>query len=94
MNPRTALIFKHLTQLVIVVLFIIFLTACAEPKVIFKEVKVPVKCDVKERARPAKNSNAVLYLKEILIYTEGLERDLAFCRGENPNSKEKNHGKK
>lgn len=82
---QKSVVLKKLTFLVVFGLFITaFLSkGCAQPDVIYKEVKVPVKCDVKERKKPKQNSNVVLYLKELLIYTEGLERDLAFCRGEN-----------
>lgn len=48
----------------------------------YREVKIPVKCDVPERERPKRNTSQVHYLKDILIYVEGLENDLAFCRGE------------
>lgn len=82
---QKAKVFKGLTFLIVLGLFITaFLSkGCAQPDVVYKEVKVPVKCDVKERKKPKQESNVVLYLKELLIYTEGLERDLAFCRGEN-----------
>lgn len=82
---QKSIIFKKLTFLLVLSLFATaFLSkGCAQPDVVYKEVKVPIKCDVKERKKPKQNSNVVLYLKELLIYTEGLERDLAFCRGEN-----------
>lgn len=55
-------------------------SACAE-KIVYKEVLVPVKCDVKDRDKPKKSQSLTIYLKEILIYTEGLERDLDYCKG-------------
>lgn len=62
-------------------LFIVTLiTGCARPTVVYKEVKVPVRCDVVERKKPVKESNLVHYLREVLIYAEGLERDLQYCR--------------
>lgn len=77
------------------VLFIVFLicmlilpSGCTKPAVIYKEVKVPVKCDVKKRTRPNLDMNSSSFDKfmgtihEVLEYTEGLERDLAYCRGE------------
>lgn len=48
----------------------------------YNEVKIPVKCDVPEREKPKRGNSQVHYLKDILIYVEGLENDLAFCRGE------------
>lgn len=59
-----------------------FLSACAQKQVIYKEVKVPIKCDIPKREKPSKKSNNILYLKEVLIYAELLEKDLDFCRGE------------
>jgi len=47
----------------------------------YNEVKIPVKCDVPEREKPKRGNSQVHYLKDILIYVEGLENDLAFCRG-------------
>ncbi|WP_243555078.1 hypothetical protein [Helicobacter cinaedi] len=44
---------KSLSTLIILTLFIYFMKGCAEPKVVFKEVKVPVACDVKERKKTA-----------------------------------------
>ena len=72
---------KSFSTLLIFTLFIYFMKGCAEPKVVFKEVKVPIQCDVKERKKPLKNTNMLEYLKEVLIYAEGLEKDLAYCKG-------------
>lgn len=72
---------KSFSTLLIFTLFIYFMKGCAEPKVVFKEVKVPVACDVKERKKPLKNANMLEYLKEVLVYAEGLEKDLAYCKG-------------
>lgn len=53
-----------------------------QPEVLFTEVYVPTKCDVKERKRPPQQKNFSAYLAELFVYVEGLERDLAYCRGE------------
>ena len=58
------------------------LSGCAATIHTPKEVLVPTKCDVPLREKPQKNASLTLYLKDILIYTEGLERDLNYCRGE------------
>lgn len=58
---------------------VIILSGCATQ---YKEVKIPVKCEIPARVKPAQKGNEVDQLKAILIYTEGLERDLKFCRGE------------
>lgn len=49
-------------------------------KYLYKEVKVPVRCDIPERQKPKKQANTIQYLKEVLIYSELLEQDLHFCR--------------
>lgn len=49
-------------------------------KFLYKEVKVPVRCDIPERAKPKKQANTIQYLKDVLIYSELLEQDLYFCR--------------
>lgn len=72
---------KSLSTLLILTLFIYFMKGCAEPKVVYKEVKVPIQCDVKPRKKPLKNANVIEYLKEVLIYAEGLEKDLNYCKG-------------
>ena len=72
---------KSFSTLLILTLFIYFMKGCAEPQIVYKEVKVPIKCDVSPRAKPKKNPNALAYLKEVLIYAEGLEKDLAYCKG-------------
>lgn len=79
MNKAKAL--KSLSTLLILTLFVYFMKGCAEPQVVYKEVKVPVACDVKERKKPLKNANVLEYLKEVLVYAEGLEKDLNYCKG-------------
>ncbi len=54
------------------------LTACAK-KVIYREVKVPIKCDIEILTRPSEHLEALEYLRALLIYTETLENDLKFC---------------
>ncbi|MGL2752245.1 hypothetical protein ACQJ8G_05380 [Helicobacter pylori] len=57
--------------------------ACAK-KVIYREVKVPIKCNIEIPTRPSEHLEALEYLKELLIYTETLENDLKFCTKNNP----------
>lgn len=57
----------------------IIVSGCATQ---YKEVKIPVKCEIPPRIKPAQKGSEVEQLKAILIYAEGLERDLKFCRGE------------
>ncbi|WQS73109.1 hypothetical protein KVD59_07430 [Helicobacter pylori] len=57
--------------------------ACAK-KVIYQEVKVPIKCDIEMPSRPSEHLEALEYLRALLIYTETLENDLKFCTNNNP----------
>ncbi|WP_367691045.1 hypothetical protein [Helicobacter pylori] len=56
--------------------------ACAK-KVIYQEVKVPIKCDIETPSRPSEHLEALEYLRALLIYTETLENDLKFCTKNN-----------
>ncbi len=58
--------------------FSVSFSACAK-KVIYREVKVPIKCDIEMPTRPSEHLEALEYLRELLIYTETLENDLKFC---------------
>ncbi|GAA7345560.1 hypothetical protein ID0616_18360 [Helicobacter pylori] len=58
-------------------------SACAK-KVIYQEVKVPIKCDIEIPTRPSEYLEALEYLRALLIYTETLENDLKFCTNLNP----------
>ncbi|PUD34611.1 hypothetical protein C2R87_03015 [Helicobacter pylori] len=53
-------------------------SACAK-KVIYHEVKVPIKCDIEIPTRPSEHLETLEYLRALLIYTETLENDLKFC---------------
>ncbi|WP_187834661.1 hypothetical protein [Helicobacter pylori] len=63
--------------------FGVLFSACAK-KVIYHEVKVPIKCDIQLPSRPNEHLEALEYLKALLIYTETLENDLKFCTKNNP----------
>ncbi|RKV61829.1 hypothetical protein [Helicobacter pylori] len=52
--------------------------ACAK-RIIYHEVKVPIKCDIEMPSRPSAHLEALEYLRALLIYTETLENDLKFC---------------
>ncbi|OOC31996.1 hypothetical protein [Helicobacter pylori] len=59
-------------------------SACAK-KIIYHEVKVPIKCDIEMPTRPSEHLEALEYLRALLIYTETLENDLKFCTKNKPN---------
>ncbi len=52
--------------------------ACAK-KIVYHEVKVPIKCDIEIPTRPSEHLETLEYLRALLIYTETLENDLKFC---------------
>ncbi|WP_367701856.1 hypothetical protein [Helicobacter pylori] len=58
--------------------FSVSFTACVK-KVVYHEVKVPIKCDIEMPSRPSAHLEALEYLRALLIYTETLENDLKFC---------------
>ncbi|WP_154506632.1 hypothetical protein [Helicobacter pylori] len=57
--------------------------ACAK-KVIYRKVKMPIKCNIEMPTRPSEHLEALEYLRALLIYTETLENDLKFCTQPNP----------
>ncbi|GAA7014776.1 hypothetical protein HpCHC88_11290 [Helicobacter pylori] len=63
--------------------FSVSFNACAK-RVIYQEVKVPIKCDIEIPSRPSVHLEALEYLRALLIYTETLENDLKFCANLNP----------
>ncbi|MFB1283840.1 hypothetical protein ACEWX5_03695 [Helicobacter pylori] len=62
--------------------FSVCFNGCAK-KVIYHEVKVPIKCDVEMPIRPSAHLETLEYLRALLIYTETLENDLKFCTKNN-----------
>ncbi len=63
--------------------FSVLFVACAT-KIVYHEVKVPIKCDIELPTRPSEHLEALEYLRALLIYTETLENDLKFCTKTNP----------
>ncbi|MFP6292847.1 hypothetical protein ACLGDZ_07445 [Helicobacter pylori] len=63
--------------------FSVSFNACAK-RMIYHEVKVPIKCDIEIPSRPSEHLEALEYLRALLIYTETLENDLKFCTKYNP----------
>ncbi|MFT2704791.1 hypothetical protein ACMWP2_03835, partial [Helicobacter pylori] len=58
--------------------FGVSLSACVK-KVVYRDVKVPIKCSIEIPPRPTEHLEALEYLRALLIYTETLENDLKFC---------------
>lgn len=61
---------------------LILFSACASPSVAYKEVLIPTMCDIPKKQRPLQSKDIFKDIKAILIYTELIESDLEFCRGE------------
>ncbi len=59
--------------------------ACAK-KIVYREMKVPIKCDIEIPTRPSEHLEALEYLRALLIYTETLENDLKFCTNNKNNN--------
>lgn len=58
--------------------FSVSFSACAK-KIVYRDVKMPIKCDIELPTRPSEHLEALEYLRALLIYTETLENDLKFC---------------
>lgn len=80
MKHKLSVLFRAILLVLTVIVLVIVMFGCAKPVVVYKEVNVPVRCDVPERHKPKKSNNLVEYLRDVLIYSEGLEQDLDYCR--------------
>lgn len=80
MKHKLNVILRAILLVVAVTVLAIVMFGCSKPVVVYKEVSVPVRCDVPDRHKPKKSNNTVEYLRDVLIYSEGLERDLDYCK--------------
>ena len=60
-------------------LFICFLFIGCSPSVIYKEVKIPIKCTIPKTKKPTYSNNIEQDITNILIYDETLQNDLEVC---------------
>lgn len=58
----------------------VIFASCAEPNIVYKEVKIPVQCAVDKQERPIYTGKILKDFENLLIYSEIIERDLEFCR--------------
>ncbi len=65
--------------------FVVSFNACAK-KIVYRNVKVPIKCDIELPTRPSEHLETLEYLRALLIYTETLENDLKFCTNTKTNN--------
>lgn len=59
--------------------FIAFMFNSCAQQVVYKEVKIPIRCNVEIPKKPAYTDDFLKDLKEFLIYSEMLEKTLYFC---------------
>lgn len=71
---------KELVAGALAFIALIVLCACSE-RIVYKDVLIPTKCDVAERKKPRYTSDFLQDLNATLIYSEGLKRDVDYCRG-------------
>lgn len=58
---------------------LILLEGCSYP--VYEKVYIPIRCEIPLRERPQKSEDLVESIKNLLGYTELLEKDLSFCTG-------------
>ncbi|WP_104694765.1 hypothetical protein [Helicobacter equorum] len=64
-------------RLTFILVLSILSTGCV--RIIKEPVYIPTKCEITPPLRPIPHKNTAQTLQQILIYTQKLERDLAFC---------------
>lgn len=68
-----------INKLPLALLPLIFLACSQKERVVYKEVKTPIKCNIDMPRRPQPSGDLIQDLANILTYTELLEKDLTFC---------------
>lgn len=71
---------KRLSSILAVSVLAGVLAGCATKE--YVEIAVPIRCDIETPSRPNQGENSYNTIKEILIYTELLEKALKVCKGE------------
>lgn len=74
---------KTIISLCINFFLVLLLNACAyNTETIYKEVKIPVKCNIRRMERPTYKGELMIDLQNLLIYSDLIENNLNFCLGE------------
>lgn len=73
-NPQSDLLL-----LLAVLLCVLILHGCSEPRVLYKDKLVPVKCQIDKTPKPTETGKLSIDIRNILIYTEILEKDIETC---------------
>lgn len=68
-----------ITVYVFYVVLVLMLHGCAKKQVVYKDVYVPVKCNIEIPKRPTLTGELVNDYKNALQHSELLESDLIFC---------------
>ena len=74
---KTIVEFVRILLIEMLIAMVFFGVGCT--RIVKEPVYIPTKCNVKPPNRPYPTTNTMKNLKNILIYTENLERDLNFC---------------
>ena len=79
-NSNCELHMKYILSIFIIIIHIVMI-GCSQ-KVVYKEIKIPIQCDITMPQKPKLTQDNFLEdLSKVLIYTETLEKDLKFCIG-------------
>lgn len=61
------------------IVLVLMLQGCAKKQVVYKDVYIPIKCDIEIPKRPKLTGELVNDYKNALQHSELLESDLIFC---------------
>lgn len=78
MNKDNFLLIYMLFASIFCIFFIINFKGCAK-RVVYKEVKVPIKCDIELPEKPRFSGDLATDISRALEHSELLEKDLIFC---------------
>lgn len=78
LNPQNDLMLLLATLL----LALFVLHGCAEPSVVYKDKLIPIKCKIDKTPEPVETEKLGVDVRNIFMYVEILEEDIAFCRKE------------
>ena len=74
--------YRMKTIISLCIIFFLLLSGCAyNTETIYKEVKIPVKCNIKRMGKPTYKGDLMLDLQNLLIYSDLIENNLDFCLG-------------
>ena len=78
---KTIVEFVRILLIAMLIAMAFFGVGCT--RIVKEPVYIPTKCEITPPVRPMPQKNTAQTLQQILIYTQKLERDLAFCTKSN-----------